>query len=137
MRVGKTELMQVAYPPLPAHMRYVDVAFPTVAPISDVPVTPEGQVPTAKRATNLARPPMIRRPVASAVSFRSPGPPARRLSIQIDRVVRTAGLTSLEWTLRSHDSQGLSSLDPYGLPVTAPVRRASPSSTPSPPVVPT
>ncbi len=117
LRLGETSLLQVAYPPLPETTAFVDVAFTTLVPFFHLPVTPAGQVPTARQPTDLTRPAGERRTASAPIYFRYPGPPVRQLSIQIDRVVAGAGLTSVQWTIRSLDDQVRSTLDPYGPPV--------------------
>ena len=119
LRLGETELMQVAFPPLPAAMAFIDVSFATLAPFFHLPVTPAGQVPTAREPTDLKRPAGELRTASARVYFRYPGPPGQQLSVQINRVVASDRLTSVEWTLQSLDDQTRTSLEPYGPPVSA------------------
>ena len=56
LRLGETRLLQVAFPPLPTGLRFVDVAAATLPPFSHVPVSAAGWVPTATHPADLARP---------------------------------------------------------------------------------
>lgn len=119
LRLGQTQLLQVAFPPLPAWVGFSDVAFGTIAPFFHVPVTPVGQLPTANPPTDLARPAPRSTPASAAVRFRYPGPPEQRLTVQVDRVVAGPGLTAMEWTIRSEQTQSRENLLSYGPPVSA------------------
>lgn len=113
LRIGETELMQVAYPPLPAEVATVDVGFATVAPIYGVPVTPAGQVPTALRPTDLTRAAEPVRSASDEVRFGD----QRDQALRVNRVVAGPGSTAVEWTLRSIKAQPRNPVDGYGPPV--------------------
>jgi hypothetical protein len=119
LRLGETELMQVAFPPLPPTMGFIDVAFATVAPFFHLPITPVGQVPTALQPTDLKRPAGEYRTASARIYFRYAGPPARPVSVQINRVVAGDGLTSVEWTLQSLNDQTRSTVELNGPPVSS------------------
>ena len=119
LRIGETVLLQVAYPVLPDSVREVDVAFSTVAPVFGVPVTPVGQVPTARTPVDLARPAQNDSPATRPIRFGTKTP-ERRQSIQLERVVRGRQLTALEWTIRSLNDQTSHRGSPYGEPISAP-----------------
>lgn len=119
LRLGETELMQVAFPPLPAALTTVDVGFATVAPVYGVPVTPAGQVPSALAPTDLTRP---ARPIHSATDEVRFGD-NRGQALRVNRVLAGPGSTAVEWTLRSIRAQPRNQIDGYGPPVaSAPTR---------------
>lgn len=116
MRVGETALLQVAYPPLPDAVGFVDVLFGTVPPVFHVPVTPSGGVPTAREPVDLRRP---GRPVTldASVRFRYPGLPQRDQRIRIDQVVASRDFTSMAWTVESLNDQSNARTGVFGPPV--------------------
>jgi len=101
LRIGGTQLMQVAYPELPPGTAFVDVIVANVMPFVHVPVTPVGMAPTATAPTDLARPAERARPAAKAREVRVASLPQRALTIQIDTIQSSPGLTSVAWTLRA------------------------------------
>jgi hypothetical protein len=120
LRIGETRLMQVAYPELPASVRFVDVDLATVAPFTHVPVTPPGRVPTARQPTDLRRPAEREWVLMRPLEFRTPDDEHnRRLSLAVNRVVAGPTRTSVEWTLRSVTDQPNFNVLPYGPPVGA------------------
>ncbi len=76
-----------------------------VTPFVHVPVTPVGLAPTATAPTDLARPAERTRPAAKAREVRIGSQPQRALTIQIDRITSSPGLTSIAWTLRAVTDQ--------------------------------
>lgn len=119
LRLGQTELMQVAYPPLPAELATVDVGFATVAPVYGVPVTPAGQVPTALAPTDLTRASGSIQSATDEVRFGD----HQGQALRVNRVLAGPGSTAVEWTLRSIKAQPRDQVDGYGPPVaSAPAR---------------
>jgi hypothetical protein len=120
LRIGETRMLQVAYPELPASVRFVDVDLATVAPFTHVPVIPVGEVPTARQPTDLRRPAEREWVLMRPLEFRSPEDENdRRQSVTVNRVVAGPTRTSVEWTLRSVTDQPNFNVLPYGPPVGA------------------
>ncbi len=119
LRIGETRLLQVTYPELPARTAQVDVDFTTMPVIPQVPISPLGQVPTARQPTDL------RRPVDEAAPLTSPyvlavdvrGRPRRVLSITVDAIEAGPRHTSLRWTVRALADQPAFDLVPRGAPI--------------------
>ena len=110
LRVGETTLFQVAYPPLPAELRSIDVDVATVPIFSRVPVTPVGMVPLVSSPINLARSAAAAPPVAGIGPFRYP-PQGQRFSIGVDTVWSSSTFTSIAWTITSlEDGPGLAAV---------------------------
>lgn len=137
LRVGETRMLQVTFPELPATMTHVDVSLANQVPWSHVPVTPEGQVPVAKAATDLARPADVPRPAARArrVEVRTPGNERRRFAVRIDQVAALSHGTWLQWTVQLRDEAHLMStaLSPpvsRGVSNKVPVVNGAPASGP-------
>ena len=105
LRIGETRLMQVAYPELPPDTAFVDVVLANVAPFVHVPVTGVGLAPSATSATDLARPAGPTTPAAKAREIRIGSPPRQALTIQIDSITSSPGLTSVAWTVRAVTDQ--------------------------------
>ena len=101
LRVGHTTLLQVAFPALPGSSTTVDVVMATVAPFGQLPITSAGQLPVAVGPTELARP-GDRRAVAvgSSDMFRY-GPGEQIFRLQVNRVLASRTVTTLEWTIWS------------------------------------
>ena len=132
LRIGETRLLQATFPALPAATRWVDVSLNTLPVFSRVPVTPDGQVPTATAPTDLRRfedsPPL-----APPYHLSEPdlGGARRVQSIQIDAVEAGSTFTSLRWTLRSLTDQPSVNVFPPGPPVTAAAPTTLPPVNPS------
>jgi hypothetical protein len=123
LRLGETRMLQVAYPELPAGLRFVDVNLVTLAPFTHLPVTPLGEVPTARRPTNLSRAAEPVAPLMRPVTFVSRADQRdRRQSIAATRIVAGAGRTTVEWSLTSITDQPVFAL----LPVESPVAGTAP-----------
>jgi hypothetical protein len=121
LRLGQSRLLQAVYPTLPAAVAFLDVYLANLAPVVHVPVTPIGQVPTARLRADLTRPAAAAEPAGRSVVFRYPYPGSGRISsITVDRVVASRGGTALEWTLRSVTDQSDYRLQPLGPPISAP-----------------
>ncbi len=116
--VGETQLLQVAYPALPASVDAVDLQLPTAASFSHVPVTAAGQAPTARGRADLTRPAPVVRPATRPHAYRPAGSRSDTLAVRVDRVVALPTSTSLEWTVRSMAAQDLLPLA-YGPPLAA------------------
>jgi hypothetical protein len=120
LRFGDTKLLQLAFPPLASGTFRIDVAFPNVALVPGVPVTPVGGTPVADAPTDLTRPAAAGRPATGAKTYTAPDPARRHQTVVVDRVVATHGLTSVVWTLHAvDDGDGRGSLP--GPPVSAPL----------------
>lgn len=120
LRIGETRMLQTTYPELPAARRTIDVSLMNSLPFPGVPVTPAGQVPYAARPTDLARAPSLRPPFSQPYAFQGRGDPTKALrSIVVDTVQRSAGLTSLSWSLESITDHAALSVVPEGPPVSA------------------
>ena len=89
-------------------------------PFVHLPVSPIGTVPVARQATDLARTPGRYPASSKPIRFRYPDEPARKQSIQIDRVIAAPGRTTVEWTLRSLSDQDTFRLQSNGGPVSSP-----------------
>ncbi|WP_375423503.1 hypothetical protein [uncultured Friedmanniella sp.] len=124
-RIGQTSLLQSTFPTLPRGLRRVDVLLANQTPVAGVPVTPVGQVPTARAGTETD----LTRPAAAA----SPGPlrtlpvsglgPQSRVQIGLDAVLAGPGVTALRWRIRA--PSGLDyRLYVLGPPVSAPLPEA-------------
>lgn len=104
LRLGRTSLLQVTFPALPAELRTVDVDVATVPPFFNVPVIPAGMVPLAAAPVDLARPlpaqssaPADRRRVTPV--FR--GADGQQFEIRVESVHAGRTFTALDWTIRS------------------------------------
>ena len=104
LQIGRTSLLQVAYPVLPRETTAVDVDVATVAMISQVPVTPRGMVPLALGPTDLTRAPMARPGPAAVPPFSYPDRSGQRFQLAVDRVIASDTNTSVRWTIRSLDA---------------------------------
>ena len=111
LRVGETRLLQVAFPPLPKSLAFVDVSLNTVAPFRHLPVSPAGTAPTARRPTDLARPGRVATPGPQKLDFANPSETKQFQRIQVTRVVAAPGRATLEWSLTSLDHQDARVLD--------------------------
>lgn len=120
LRVGETRLLQAAFPALPASVAFVDVDLINLPPLVHLPVTPQGQVPTATAPTDLARPRENRSATAAERVFRNRWQPRQVQSIRIDRIVSSAGHTAMQWSITSLRDQGTNrprgATDPVSLP---------------------
>ena len=124
LRLGETRLLQVAYPPLPAGTRSVDVVAATLPPFSHVLVSASGQVPTATYPVELGRTPDPVEPVAAPQFFQT-GEDAdtrRAATLQVDEVLASTTSTTVRWTLRSISQQRAFLARPLGPPLVAPAR---------------
>jgi len=72
LTVGETSIFQIAFPPLPEGAQDIDVAFNGGSVIPGVPITPAGQVPTAKQPVELAAPEPSAAPLGQTAAFRYP-----------------------------------------------------------------
>jgi hypothetical protein len=117
LRIGETRLLQATFPPLPEALGFIDVDLINLAPFVHVPVTPIGEVPTARHPTDLARPPVASRPPLASQEFGYRREPPRVQRIDINRVVAAPGRASLEWTIRSVRDQSIFILEPALSPI--------------------
>ena len=121
LRFSETRLLQLTFPLLPSALAFVDVQLPNVAAFSHVPLTPAGQAPVALSPTDLTRPADPLAPATTAHRYTDPGPTHRRQTVRVDRVVASAGLTSVVWTVHSVDDRSGFSAQDSGPPVARPV----------------
>jgi hypothetical protein len=105
LRFGRTTVLQLAYPALPAGTARVDVVLPNVAVMPGVPLSPRGVAPVGEGATELTRPAAAGNPATGAKTFTAPGGSGRQQTVVVNRVVAGRGLTSVVWTLHSVDDQ--------------------------------
>ena len=121
LHIGETRLLQVAYPPLPAGVRFVDVVASTLPPFGHVPVSGEGWVPTATRPSQLARPVESATPLTAPQFFQTDdGEEARRTAtLRVDEILAGDGVTTVRWTLRSMSGQRAFLVVPLGPPLVA------------------
>jgi len=121
LRLGETRLLQVAFPPLPTGLRFVDVAAATLPPFSHVPVSAAGWVPTATHPADLARPAEPVAPLTAPQFFQSDdGEETRRTAtLRVDEVLAGDGSTTVRWTLRSMSGQRAFLVAPLGPPLVA------------------
>ena len=100
LRIGTTQLLQIAFPALPADVATVDVDITTVPIFWRVPVTPVAMVPLAVGPVDLARP-AGRRPQGPWTQRFSYGPGRQQFVISVEQVISASTFTSLRWTIRS------------------------------------
>lgn len=123
LRIGETRLLQATFPALPANTRFVDVAMSTLPVFGHVPVSPQGQVPTALSPTDLTREPAKTSPLAPPYQVIEPNVRGsqRVQSIQIDAIEAGDHFTSLRWSIRSVTDQPSFAVFPPSPPITAEV----------------
>lgn len=116
LTVGKTRLMQAAFPELPANLDSITVSIRNQPLVSDAPLTPKGEVPTGKTADLNAKADAL--PIAAAaVDFVYPvgdnlKQPTQRMSLTINQVVAGSTGTSLIFSVRA-DKDG-PGIDAFG-----------------------
>ena len=120
LRFGDTRVLQLAFPPVPPGTSRIDVAFPNVAVMPGVAVTPVGQSPVAGPPTDLARPAVVGNAVTGAKLYVPPDGAHRLQTVVVNEVLATPDLTSVVWTLYSADDQDAPSTRP-GPPVSRPL----------------
>lgn len=126
-RLGRTQLLQLTFPPLPRRLGHVDVLLANQLPVVGVPVTPVGQVPTrgAGSEIDLTRPADPARPGSLRTVGVSALGPASRVQVGVDSVLAAPGVTALRWTIRA--PAGLDyRLFVLGPPLAAPLPEAVP-----------
>jgi len=121
LHLGETRLLQVAFPPLPATVRFVDVVSATLPPFGHVPVSAPGWVPTATHPADLTRPAEPLEPLTAPQYFQTEdGAAARRTAtLRVDAIEAGAGSTTVRWTLRSMSGQRAFLVVPLGPPLVA------------------
>jgi hypothetical protein len=117
LRIGETRMLQATFPPLPDALTFIDVDLINLTPFVHVPVTPVGQVPTAPRATDLARPPEAVGSTLAEQAFRYRQEPRRAQIIAINRVVAAPGRTTMELTIKSVIDHSRFILEPVRSPI--------------------
>lgn len=131
LRFGDTRVLQLAFPRLASGTFRVDVAFPNVAVVPGVAVTPVGGTPVADGPTDLTRPAADGNPVTGAKTYTAPYPDGPQQTVVVNQVVAAAGLTSIVWTLHSVDDRDQTSGGP-GPPLSAPLPAGVPVLTEQP-----
>lgn len=124
LRLGETRLLQVAFPPLPARTRSVDVVAATLPPFSHVLVSAAGQVPTATYPARLNRAAEPVAPLAAPQFFQTAEDPdsQRKVTLRVDQVLASTTSTTVRWTIRSMSPQRAFLARPLGPPLVAPER---------------
>ena len=102
LRIGRTTLLQTAYPPLPDDVSTIDVDIASVPIFSHVPITPAGMVPLVGSPTDLTRP-VTRSAAASSTPEFTYRPGHQRFIITIDTVYVSGTFTSIVWSIQSID----------------------------------
>jgi hypothetical protein len=92
-------LLQVAYPPLPASARAIDVSIAPVPVFSRVPVTAIGEISAPIAETDLARPVEAAEPLGRTADFTQTS--GQRFAVEVNAVVASGSLTSVVWTLEA------------------------------------
>ena len=110
LTIGKTRLMQVAFPELPGDMDTATVSLRNLPLFSDVSVTPEGSVPTGE-GTDLAAPakelPVATDPQTFVYPVKnSLHEPAQKMSLVVNEVLSSAGGTSVVFTVTADEGGG-------------------------------
>ncbi len=121
LHLGETRLLQVAFPALPASVRFVDVVAATLPPFGHIPLTPAGQVPTSTHPADLARPAEPASPLTAPQYFQTDDGAATRrtATLRVDQVLADADSTTVRWTLRSMSGQRAFLVVPLGPPLVA------------------
>ncbi len=104
LRIGRTSLLQITYPELPAATTTVDVDVSTVPTFSAVPVTPIGMVPLAVGPTDLNRAPEPISRQGNGFAFDYPTAPGQRFGVAVEQVIASRTGTSLRWLILSLSS---------------------------------
>jgi outer membrane protein OmpA-like peptidoglycan-associated protein len=106
LRLGETSLFQLVFPPLPASLSSVAVAFNGGSVVPGVPVTPAGKVPTGGAGVDLAAPAPAAEPLAQTPVFTYPQGDMvfgkftpQQMTIAVDQVLSYPGGTTLLWTV--------------------------------------
>lgn len=133
LRIGETQLLQVAFPPLPDDLATVDVDVATVPIFAHIPVTGVGLVPSALRPVSLGRDADASSvgPTAGPFSYRG----GQRFLVSIDEVFAGSTFTSVRWTIQSltaGDGLDGATRPPFADSAAGPVRRYNPSSASGP-----
>lgn len=129
LHLGETRLLQVAYPPLPSGVRFVDVVASTLPAFGHVPVSAEGWLPTATHPAQLAGPVEPTTPLTAPQFFQTDdGDEARRTAtLRVDEILAGDGVTTVRWTLRSMSGQRAFLVVPLGPPLVASAGRDVPA----------
>lgn len=124
LRIGETRLLQVAFPPLPARTRNVDVIVATLPPFTHVLVSAADQVPTATYPAELNRPADPIQPLIAPQFFQTAEDEENRrtATLRVDQVLASSTSTTVRWTLRSMSAQRAFLARPLGPPLVAPAR---------------
>ena len=123
LTVGKTRLMQAAFPELPAGLDQIAVSMRNQPLVSDAPVTPEGEVPTGKSVDLDAKAEELPE-AAPGASFTYPvgdqlEKPTQDMTLTVNEVIAGQSGTSLVFTVTADEAgPGLNSLG--GRPINDP-----------------
>ncbi len=114
LQVGRTQLLQLTFPPLPADVTTVSVLTLTAPPLADLPVAPVDAVPQATGPIELTRPVQIHPALASTPVFTYQGRTrGQQYLVFVEDVVTSTAFTTLRWTVQVvTDGDGLQGLPP-------------------------
>ncbi|MGI8459046.1 MAG: hypothetical protein ACR2LI_13165 [Propionibacteriaceae bacterium] len=114
LQVGRTRLLQLSFPRLPADVSSVSVLTLTMPPMTGLPVTPINTVPRAEGPADLTRPVQIHPALASTPVFTYRGrTTGQQYVVFVEDVVTSAAFTTLRWTVQMvTDGDGLRGLPP-------------------------
>jgi hypothetical protein len=134
LRIGETELLQIAFPPLPDDLATVDVDIATVPTFTHVPVTGVGLVPSALRPVFLGRDADVSSVGRTSRPF-SYDKSGQQFVVSVDEVLAGSSSTSLRWTIQSLTAgDGLEAVTtpPFAEAPSASARPSNPSSASGP-----
>lgn len=112
LTIGKTRLLQAAFPDLPASLKSIAVSIRSQPLVTDVPIAAEGKVSTgdsedlaapAKELPTASEPSSFRYPIADELDE-----PAQKMTLVINEVLASREATSLVFTVNAEeDGEGL------------------------------
>ena len=112
LTIGKTRLLQAAFPDLPASLKSIGVSIRSQPLVTDVPIAAEGKVSTGD-SEDLAAPAKELPTASEPMSFRYPmadelDDPAQKMTLVINEVLASREATSLVFTVNAEeDGEGL------------------------------
>ena len=112
LTIGKTRLLQAAFPDLPASLKSIAVSIRSQPLVTDVPIAAEGKVSTGD-SEDLAAPAKVLPTASEPRSFKYPmadelDDPAQKMALVINEVLASREATSLVFTVNAEeDGEGL------------------------------
>lgn len=100
LRMGRTTLLQTAFPELPAATTAVDVDLVSVPIFAEVAVTAAGRAPVARAPTDLGRP-AADPTVGEATPEFAYAPTGQRFVVRVEQLSAADTFTSLTWTVHA------------------------------------